>query len=273
MPSTPAAARPATPTAMARRRYRTGLRRPPQRHADPALRRGLHQRHGQHDHIARRRLHRRGMANRDGWRALTRSTSSTAGRDGPGDRHLDQRQRSELRYPRHRDRGREERQRGGGSDRTELDDHRPQHRQRATCLDPMDRYRRDRRRRRPRGRRLLGHAEPRRSEPVDQRRLAERGQRRHDDLHLHGGPVGSPAPAGGVTFDIATADGPGGHEPSDYARQVADRPDDPGGQLDLHVRRDRRTATRRSSPDETFFVNVTNVTGATVTDGRARARS
>ena len=73
---------------------------------------------------------------------------------------------------------------------------------------------------------------------------------------------------GGVTFDIATADGTA-TQPSDYTQKSLTRANDPGWRLDVFapvlVNGDATPET-----NETFFVNVTNVTGATVTDGQGR---
>ena len=66
--------------------------------------------------------------------------------------------------------------------------------------------------------------------------------------------LSAPAGPGGVTFDIATADGTAqddnpGTEDNDYVADLADRPDDPSGQLDLFLprhgqRRQRARAER-----------------------------
>jgi len=77
----------------------------------------------------------------------------------------------------------------------------------------------------------------------------------------------SPAPAGGVSFDIATADGTA-TAPSDYTSKSLTAQTIPEGSstytFDVLVNGD--TATE---PNETFFVNVTNVSGATLVDGQA----
>ncbi|HEV2884645.1 MAG TPA: Calx-beta domain-containing protein [Pyrinomonadaceae bacterium] len=80
--------------------------------------------------------------------------------------------------------------------------------------------------------------------------------------------LSSPAGSGGVTFDIATADGLSNPATagSDYVakteigRSIA--PGDSSATFTVTVNGDTDV-----EPDETFFVNVTNVTGATVTDG------
>ena len=66
-------------------------------------------------------------------------------------------------------------------------------------------------------------------------------------MRLHGEPVRRRPGAGGVTFDIATADG--SRRPTadnDYIAQVADRPVDPVGQHHLPVLASSSTATRPS---------------------------
>jgi len=80
------------------------------------------------------------------------------------------------------------------------------------------------------------------------------------------------APAGGVTFDIATADGtaqdgnPAG-EDNDYVARALTGQTIPASStnytFDVTVNGDTTP-----EPNETFFVNVTNVTGATVGDGQ-----
>src|SRR6185436_5866425 len=81
-----------------------------------------------------------------------------------------------------------------------------------------------------------------------------------------------PAPVGGITFDIATADGTAqDHNPvtedNDYvARSLTGQTIAAGNTtytFDVTVNGD--TAIE---PSETFFVNVTNVTGATINDGQ-----
>jgi hypothetical protein len=80
------------------------------------------------------------------------------------------------------------------------------------------------------------------------------------------------APTGGVTFDIATADGtaqdgvPGG-EDNDYVARSLTAQNIPAGSqnysFDVTINGDAVIEN-----NETFFVNVTNVSGATVTDGQ-----
>jgi predicted extracellular nuclease len=76
-----------------------------------------------------------------------------------------------------------------------------------------------------------------------------------------------PAPAGGVTFDIATADGTATAADNDYvADSLTGETIAEGDQTYLYsviVNEDDRF-----EPDESFFVNVTNVTGAAVADGQ-----
>jgi uncharacterized repeat protein (TIGR01451 family) len=78
--------------------------------------------------------------------------------------------------------------------------------------------------------------------------------------------LSAPAPAGGVTFDIATANGTAA-QPGDYTQKTLTGQTIPAGSstytFDVLVNGD---ATPEG--DETFFVNVTNVTNAVVTDGQ-----
>ena len=94
---------------------------------------------------------------------------------------------------------------------------------------------------------------------------------RHDDVHLHRQPVGS---GPGRRRDLRHRDRQR-HRRTRARRlhgQVADRPDDPWRGHD-YTSTSPSTATRRSSRTS-FFVNVTNVTGANVRQtARARARS
>lgn len=80
--------------------------------------------------------------------------------------------------------------------------------------------------------------------------------------------LSSAAPAGGVTFDIATADGTA-TQPSDYTAKSLTAQTIPAGSstytFTVLVNGD---TTPESS--EVFFVNVTNVTGATVADGQGQ---
>jgi predicted extracellular nuclease len=83
----------------------------------------------------------------------------------------------------------------------------------------------------------------------------------------------APAGAGGVTFDIATADGTAqdddpATEDNDYVAQSLTGQSIPMGSTgpyNFNVTVNRDTSTE---PNETFFVNVTNVTGANVGDGQ-----
>jgi predicted extracellular nuclease len=86
--------------------------------------------------------------------------------------------------------------------------------------------------------------------------------------------LSSPAPASGVTFDIATADGTAqddnpATEDNDYvAKSETGRTITSGNSsatFTVNVNGDTTI-----EPNETFFVNVTNVTGATVTDGQGQ---
>ncbi len=83
-----------------------------------------------------------------------------------------------------------------------------------------------------------------------------------------------PAPAGGITFDIATADGTAqddvpGTEDNDYVAKSLTTQTIPENQttytFDVTVNGDKLV-----EPDQTFFVSVTNVSGATVTDGQGQ---
>jgi len=78
--------------------------------------------------------------------------------------------------------------------------------------------------------------------------------------------LSSPAPAGGVTFDIATADGTA-TAGSDYAAVSLSAQVIPAGStlynLDVTVHGDWT-----HEADETFLVNVSNVDGATILDGQ-----
>ncbi|MCW5848538.1 MAG: hypothetical protein KIT87_00360, partial [Anaerolineae bacterium] len=80
--------------------------------------------------------------------------------------------------------------------------------------------------------------------------------------------LSSPAGPGGVTFDIATADGTA-TQPSDYTQKSLTSQTIPAGSstysFTVLVNGDTTPET-----NETFFVNVTNVTGATVTDGQGQ---
>jgi hypothetical protein len=84
--------------------------------------------------------------------------------------------------------------------------------------------------------------------------------------------LSSPAPAGGVSFDIATADGsatdgnPAGEDTDYVARSFTSQTIVAGNlaySFEVTVNGDLNV-----EPNETFFVNLTNVTGATVADGQ-----
>jgi uncharacterized protein len=81
--------------------------------------------------------------------------------------------------------------------------------------------------------------------------------------------LSSPAGAGGVTFDIATADNTATVADNDYVVNSLTGQSIPEGSssytFNVLVNGDATEET-----DETFFVNVTNVTGATVTDGQGQ---
>ena len=79
--------------------------------------------------------------------------------------------------------------------------------------------------------------------------------------------LSAPAGAGGVTFDVATADGTA-TAPSDYASVALVGQSHRGRSSPPPRSASRSTATPTVEPDETFFVNVTNVVGATVVDGQ-----
>ncbi|MBI3421543.1 MAG: ExeM/NucH family extracellular endonuclease [Acidobacteria bacterium] len=80
--------------------------------------------------------------------------------------------------------------------------------------------------------------------------------------------LSTPAGAGGVTFDIATADNTA-TQPSDYTQKTLTSQTIPAGSstysFTVLVNGDTTPET-----NETFFVNVTNATGATVTDGQGQ---
>jgi subtilisin-like proprotein convertase family protein len=79
--------------------------------------------------------------------------------------------------------------------------------------------------------------------------------------------LSSPAPAGGVTFDIATANNTATIANNDYVQKSLTGQTIPAGSstytFDVTVNSDVTF-----EPDETFFVNVTNVTNATISDGQ-----
>ncbi|GMV29449.1 MAG: hypothetical protein AMXMBFR59_15740 [Rhodanobacteraceae bacterium] len=79
--------------------------------------------------------------------------------------------------------------------------------------------------------------------------------------------LSAPAPAGGVTFDIATADDTATIADADYVQKSLTAQTIAAGQtsytFDVTVNGDSAIES-----NEQFFVNVTNVTGATVSDGQ-----
>jgi hypothetical protein len=81
--------------------------------------------------------------------------------------------------------------------------------------------------------------------------------------------LSAPAPAGGVTFDIATADGTATVANSDYVARSLTAQTIPAGlqtfNFDVTVNGDATV-----EPTETFLVNVTSVTGATILDGQGQ---
>ncbi len=81
--------------------------------------------------------------------------------------------------------------------------------------------------------------------------------------------LSSPAGAGGVTFDIATGNGGSATAPGDYtAKSLTSQTipkDSSTYTFDVLVNGDTDI-----EPDETFLVDVTNVTGATVADGQGQ---
>lgn len=81
--------------------------------------------------------------------------------------------------------------------------------------------------------------------------------------------LSAPAGAGGVTFDIATADNSATTADSDYVANSLTGQTIPAASstYNFSVLVNGDTTVE---PDETFFVNVTNVTGATVSDGQGQ---
>ena len=79
--------------------------------------------------------------------------------------------------------------------------------------------------------------------------------------------LSSPAPAGGVTFDIATADGSATTADDDYMAESLTGQSIAEGET-TYVFSVIVNGDTDSEPDETFLVNVTNVTGANVADGQ-----
>ena len=109
----------------------------------------------------------------------------------------------------------------------------------------------------------LGH----RSEPLDRRRLAERGRLRHDVVHVHGQPLRAGRRG---RRHVRHRDGRRHCGLADRLHgEVADGADDPGEQLELHLHGPRQRR-HDDGAAESFFVNVTNVTGATVADAQGK---
>jgi uncharacterized protein len=81
--------------------------------------------------------------------------------------------------------------------------------------------------------------------------------------------LSSPAPDGGATFDIATADDTATTADNDYVANSLTGQTIPEGQSSypFSVQVNGDTVPE---PDETFFVNVTNVIGATLGDGQGQ---
>ncbi len=81
--------------------------------------------------------------------------------------------------------------------------------------------------------------------------------------------LSQPAPAGGVTFDIATADGTATTAANDYVARALTNQTIAAGQsnysFDVTVNGDKLVET-----NETFLVNITNPSGATVGDGQGQ---
>lgn len=87
--------------------------------------------------------------------------------------------------------------------------------------------------------------------------------------------LSAPAGAGGLTFDIATADGTAqddnpATEDNDYVAQSLTGQTIPEGSSGPYTFTATVTGDTTTESDETFFVNVTNVTGASVTDGQGQ---
>lgn len=79
--------------------------------------------------------------------------------------------------------------------------------------------------------------------------------------------LSAPAPAGGVVFDIATANNTATTANNDYVAKSLTSQTIPAGSSTYNF---SVTVTGDAvvEPNETFFVNITNVTGATVSDGQ-----
>jgi predicted extracellular nuclease len=81
--------------------------------------------------------------------------------------------------------------------------------------------------------------------------------------------LSAPAGPGGVTFDVATADGTATVANNDYVPLPLTGQTIPAGSSTFAFNVTVNGDTT-AEPNETFFVNVTNVTGATVTDGQGQ---
>ncbi len=79
--------------------------------------------------------------------------------------------------------------------------------------------------------------------------------------------LSGPAPAGGVTFDIATQDGTATIADNDYVGKSLTGQTISEG-LQTYLFEVTVNGDTNIEPNETFFVNVTNVTGATLSDGQ-----
>ncbi|HSV86687.1 MAG TPA: ExeM/NucH family extracellular endonuclease [Levilinea sp.] len=78
--------------------------------------------------------------------------------------------------------------------------------------------------------------------------------------------LSAPAPAGGVTFDIATADGTATLANNDYVQKSLTGQTIPAGNS-TYTFTVLVNGDEAFEPDETFFVNATTVTGASLLDG------
>lgn len=82
--------------------------------------------------------------------------------------------------------------------------------------------------------------------------------------------LSAPAGPGGVTFDIATADGTATTADGDYVQQSLTGQTIPTGSTGPFIFSVIVNADTVVELDESFFVNITNVTGATVGDGQGQ---
>ena len=80
--------------------------------------------------------------------------------------------------------------------------------------------------------------------------------------------LSTPALTGGVTFDIATVDG-SAQEDNDYVAQAVTGQSIPEGSQDF-IFNVEVNGDSNIEPNETFFVNVTNVVGAMVCDSQGQ---